>query len=471
MIYALYCLANSIKPFETIFCRSVAFYTLCYQFYSYLQRANRKKTNKNMQMWTQIAIQILAVLILMPTIFSSTPNEDNNDVKCLLFASDRKLKIFNSDTRKISTMRGEAEMGIYSVDYSPNAKCIFWTFDWDKKVHCVCSNGSRGMLPAGMNSLGRIAYDSASNQIFYIAHYENDVSVIEMPSGEKKIIHLTDLDSDLKDVAVHSKLGYVFWASKGIADKDRTCIQRAKVDGSDVRILIRPPQINWPKALAIDYETNRLYWTDWMLDSIHRSDFDGNQHEVVIQFAGTMTFPFALAVHRNEIYWSDDNRNSLFRVALRNNTRLPIRITNPEFSGMDTIINNNKVRDIQLVPCSILDHWESYAMSNLSSSDSSDEEATFIYHSSERAIVNDDDSNDASTLLTEAPGIQSTTERSDSVINSHSCTSGLSLFLITLAFIISLCVNVYLMFRQMTRKQCRSDDMVENLLYFNSQAE
>ena len=62
----------------------------------------------------------------------------------------------------------------------------------------------------------------------------------------------------------------MFWTDWGRYPK----IERANLDGSD-RIAIASENLTYPNGLAIDYESNLLYWCDAGTNVIEYSDFDG----------------------------------------------------------------------------------------------------------------------------------------------------------------------------------------------------
>ena len=62
----------------------------------------------------------------------------------------------------------------------------------------------------------------------------------------------------------------MFWTDWGRYPK----IERANLDGSD-RVAIVTHNLTYPNGLAIDYESNRLYWCDAGTNVIEHSDFYG----------------------------------------------------------------------------------------------------------------------------------------------------------------------------------------------------
>ena len=81
-------------------------------------------------------------------------------------------------------------------------------------------------------------------------------------------------------------------------------IERAAMDGNhSSRTVLIDTNIKDPYGLTIDYETNRLYWTDDILHYIHSCDLDGsNRHNLVENTPG---FPWGITVGENTLFWTD----------------------------------------------------------------------------------------------------------------------------------------------------------------------
>lgn len=48
------------------------------------------------------------------------------------------------------------------------------------------------------------------------------------------------------------------------------------------RIVIISTNLTWPNGLAIDYETQRLYWADAGMKTIEFGNFDGSDRQVCV---------------------------------------------------------------------------------------------------------------------------------------------------------------------------------------------
>jgi hypothetical protein len=60
-------------------------------------------------------------------------------------------------------------------------------------------------------------------------------------------------------------------------------IMAANLDGTDVQTIIPEGQVHTPKQIKIDHENKKLYFCDREGLRIHRCDFDGRDHEIIVQ--------------------------------------------------------------------------------------------------------------------------------------------------------------------------------------------
>uniref|UniRef100_A0A3B1J6C8 Low density lipoprotein receptor-related protein 4 n=1 Tax=Astyanax mexicanus TaxID=7994 RepID=A0A3B1J6C8_ASTMX len=106
-----------------------------------------------------------------------------------------------------------------------------------------------------------------------------------------------------RDIVV-DPVGFMYWTDWGANPK----IERAGMDASS-RVVIISSNLTWPNGLAIDYQTERLYWADAGMKTIEFGNFDGSNRQVLI---GTqLPHPFGLTLHEDKIYWTDWQSKSI----------------------------------------------------------------------------------------------------------------------------------------------------------------
>lgn len=70
-------------------------------------------------------------------------------------------------------------------------------------------------------------------------------------------------------------LRFMYWTDWGANPK----IERAGMDASN-RMVIISSNLTWPNGLAIDYESQRLYWADAGMKTIEYASLDGSHRKV-----------------------------------------------------------------------------------------------------------------------------------------------------------------------------------------------
>ena len=89
-------------------------------------------------------------------------------------------------------------------------------------------------------------------------------------------------------IDVSPSCGRIFWTSMG---RERSTsdgsVQSAKLDGSDLQTILEPGTLHTPKQLIVDDVGHKLYFCDREGMGVHRCNFDGAEHQVLVQ-SGSM---------------------------------------------------------------------------------------------------------------------------------------------------------------------------------------
>ena len=102
----------------------------------------------------------------------------------------------------------------------------------------------------------------------------------------------------------------MYWTDWGTSPK----IEQAEMDGSMRRTIVTE-NLAWPNGLTVDLTTNRLFWTDALLDKIEVSDLNGRNRQLIMPATANI-HPFGLAVYQDMLYWTDWNTKSISRFNL-----------------------------------------------------------------------------------------------------------------------------------------------------------
>ncbi|RWS16465.1 low-density lipoprotein receptor-related protein 2-like protein [Dinothrombium tinctorium] len=149
-------------------------------------------------------------------------------------------------------------------------------------------------------------FDAKSNYIFYSDVILDVIYKIKTDGTGK--------ENNLKRpraIVVHPNKGYVFFS-----EWDRPAnISRAYLDGTNVMVF-RGVLLGWPNGLSVDYEKNRLYWCDALLDHIQHANLDGTDVKTIS--SARIKHPFSLVVHDQWLYVTDWRLDAILRMNKEN---------------------------------------------------------------------------------------------------------------------------------------------------------
>ena len=80
------------------------------------------------------------------------------------------------------------------------------------------------------------------------------------------------------------------------------------MDGTE-RAIIHNTSLSTPYGLTIDYDTQTLYWTDYNLNKIEKSNVDGSNRTVVTTLL--VDDPYSITFYNESVYWTDFRHNRI----------------------------------------------------------------------------------------------------------------------------------------------------------------
>lgn len=102
---------------------------------------------------------------------------------------------------------------------------------------------------------------------------------------------------------------WLYWTDWGDVAK----IERASMDGTS-RKTLHNTSLVWPNAITVDYDTQTLYWADANLNKIETSGVDGSNRKVVT--TAFIFHPFDITFYNGILYWTDWLTDSILRTQI-----------------------------------------------------------------------------------------------------------------------------------------------------------
>ena len=99
----------------------------------------------------------------------------------------------------------------------------------------------------------------------------------------------------------------MFWSDLGIPAK----IEKAFMDGSKRSAIIHSG-LSRPVSLTIDYNEQRIYWSDVDLYRLEYCDYEGSSCSIVETEASGLLYPYALTIADDLLFWTDWATDSVY---------------------------------------------------------------------------------------------------------------------------------------------------------------
>ncbi|KAL4961860.1 putative 3-hydroxyacyl-CoA dehydrogenase [Aspergillus stella-maris] len=135
-------------------------------------------------------------------------------------------------------------------------------------------------------------------------------------SADGKIQRAVVKNQALPDgITVDSSSKRMFWTNMGTMTKADGAVYSANLDGSDIKTLVPPGEVDTPKQLTLDQSAQKLYFSDREGLRVFRCDYDGSEREVIVQ-TGDSHIPeqrsdatkwcvgIAVSPQHGKVYWT-----------------------------------------------------------------------------------------------------------------------------------------------------------------------
>lgn len=204
-------------------------------------------------------------------------------------------------------------------------------------VHNVIS---KGINPEG------IAYDWTQKKIYWTDSSNNSIYAVNMDGTELVMIARVERPRAIVVDPCNGTLYYTDWGRFGTSGK----IYRTTMAGSLKKIII-DKDLSQPSGLTIDFDENKLYWTDAVREKIERSNMDGSAREALIS---ATIYPFAITVFRNYIYWTDLQLRGVYRAEKHTGANMVEMVKRLEDSPRDIHVYSKSRQKCQANLCNIM---------------------------------------------------------------------------------------------------------------------
>lgn len=226
----------------------------------------------------------------------------------------------------------------YAVDFHYKTGTIYMVDDAANIIYKAKRDGSPPIpiITTGLHLPQGIAVDWVAGNLYWADPETNLIEVSTLNGTHRFALINRGLERP-RSIVLYPSKGLMFWTDWGSNAK----IERANMDGSNRTVLVNSTimsslglgaKIVWPNGLAIDYDTDTIYWVDANSDIMATMDLNGGNLKIKMT---RLSHPYAITVDNTYVYWTDWNSKSIHRASKKT------------FTGGKIIKSDlNNVRDI-----------------------------------------------------------------------------------------------------------------------------
>ncbi|KAF7594644.1 hypothetical protein BBP40_008734 [Aspergillus hancockii] len=171
-------------------------------------------------------------------------------------------------------------------------------------------------------------------------------------------------------LGISQSKGKMFWTNMGLKPSYQDgSVMSANLDGSDIRTIIPEGSVHTPKQLVVDDQDGKVYFCDREGMAVHRCDFDGQGHEIIVSCGDCKTADkedltrfcvgIALDTNNGKLYWtqrgpSKGNQGRIFRA----NIEIPAGENASNRSDIEILLEGlPEPIDLDIVPETQMLYW------------------------------------------------------------------------------------------------------------------
>ena len=150
-----------------------------------------------------------------------------------------------------------------------------------------------------------VAVDWIASNIYVVDSLGQKIDILTLEGDYHTIVMSSNLTSPT-DIALDPRAGLLF-----LTDNNR--ILRAHMDGSLVKTLV-DDAVYKASGIAVDLETNRIFWSDILLDYIETVDYNGQNRVNIVRGSKQVPAPNRLTIFERSVFWSDATKQGIIKV-------------------------------------------------------------------------------------------------------------------------------------------------------------
>lgn len=210
------------------------------------------------------------------------------------------------------------------LDFDARDEQIYYSDVLQDVIYRVHRNGSgREIVLASQNEgVEGLGVDWVSKNLYYIDSRKGTLNVL----STRNVTYHRTLLKNLKRpraIVVHPNKGFIYFS-----EWDRPAnITRANSDGTGL-LVFKNVTLGWPNGLSIDFQRDRVYWCDALLDHVQHANLDGSDIRTVN--SRLIRHPFSIVINEEWMYITDWRLDAIVRMHKLTGEQEEIMVREPQ---------------------------------------------------------------------------------------------------------------------------------------------
>lgn len=235
------------------------------------------------------------------------------------------------------------------LDFDARDEHIYYSDVLQDVIYRVHRNGTAKEIVLASQNEGveGLAVDWVSKNLYYIDSRKGTLNVLSTQNVTYRRTLLKNLKRP-RAIVVHPNKGFIFFS-----EWDRPAnISRANADGSGL-IVFKNLTLGWPNGLSIDFDADRVYWCDALLDHVQHANLDGSDVRTVN--SRLIRHPFSIVIHQEFMYITDWRLDAIIRLHKLTGDQEETMVREPQTNRLYGVkVFSERIQRIDsLQPCSI----------------------------------------------------------------------------------------------------------------------
>ncbi|XP_067938207.1 sortilin-related receptor-like [Watersipora subatra] len=243
----------------------------------------------------------------------------SNKTDFLIYSTGTSIYKFDINLQQsVFLVSGSSVSEVYSVEFDYNRDILYWADqDTDSIMFYNLSSDYPRVQTLFSGNTGKvecISLDWESDNVYLVDSQTPKIEIFTTLTHWRRTIVTNNLSLVLENpraLEVFPAHGLMFWTDWSATNPR---VVRATMAGQNITTIVSGTvtgNLHWPNGLALDFDAEIIYVIDGYNNKLLTCDLNGQGLKILVDNQYEIKHPFALAMVKDRLYWSDWTDNQV----------------------------------------------------------------------------------------------------------------------------------------------------------------